>query len=104
MPKLEPYLTRLEEYLGAVLTIPRNLLIASNAVAVLLLAAFFVAWIRAARRARASERAEAIMGNDLEETRAALESEIKWRRAAEKLDAHDPPLLNWSTWKNSYRR
>lgn len=63
--------------------IPPDVLLLVSAVEALLLAFFFVAWSKAARRARALALEKAGLDADLAEVIKALEKEIMWRLAGE---------------------
>ena len=81
---LEPYLAWLELRLNAARSLSPDALLVAIAASVLLIVLLFIAWRRAARRARLTTQAAAQLEGDLAVARSSLEDEVTWRIGAEK--------------------
>jgi hypothetical protein len=84
---LGPYLEWLEAHMNAARAVSPDALLTAVAVAALLIVLLFVAWWRAARRARSARQMVARLEGDLGAARSSLEDEVKWRIGAEKFAA-----------------
>jgi hypothetical protein len=80
---LHPYIAWFDAHPLEARAIAPDVLLLFSAVEALLIAFFFVAWSKAARRARALSLAKAALDADLAEVSQALEKEIMWRLAGE---------------------
>jgi hypothetical protein len=80
---LQPHLEWFDAQLVAARAVSPDVLLAVSAIEALLLAFFFAAWSRAARRARALGLANAGLDADVAAVSKALEKEIMWRLAGE---------------------
>ena len=80
---LQPHLEWIDMLLLAARAVSPDVLLAVSAIEALLLASFFAAWSRAARRAHALRLANAGLNADVAAVSKALEKEIMWRLAGE---------------------
>jgi len=81
---LGPYLAGLEARSNAARSVSPDALLVAIVASAVLIALLFIAWRRAARRARLATQAAAQLESDLAIARSSLEDEVKWRIGAEK--------------------
>jgi len=82
-----PYLAWLEARLNAVRAVSTDALLIAVLVAAFLIVLLFVAWRKAARRARLTTQTVARLEGDLNVARSSLDEEVKWRIGAERFAA-----------------
>lgn len=78
-----PYLAWLHARLDMARALSTDKLLTALAIAVFLIVLLFIAWVRAAQRTRAAMRAIAELESDRVNLQSKLDSERKWRLAAD---------------------